>query len=182
MALRSALNAEMKRLKSDAKALEKKRAKLTANIDEQIAANVKKQQMLQEFMEATFGRKQKSKAADESTASGVRRTRKNRRGLKEKILETIRAHPTGVKRAGIISDLRMKADKAGHQYVSNMLSALMKEEMIRSEGRVYFPVTPATASDTNMPSASEGESSAASWTREDTSDSSIQGSGSNSNF
>lgn len=140
MALKSALNAEMKRLKGDAKGLEKKRAEITADIDKKIAENARKQEMLQDFMDATFGAKPKKSASAGTTASGTRRKRRNRKGVKQRVLSVISASSGGIKRNAIIQEIGMaSSDEAGHQYVSNTLRALMDEGQIRNEGRVYYP-------------------------------------------
>ena len=164
MALKSALNAEMKRLKGDAKGLEKKRADLTADIDKKIAENAKKQEMLQAFMDATFGVKPKTSASQETTASGTRRKRRNRKGVKQRVLAAINASSGGIKRNAIIQEIGMSSsDEAGHQYVSNTLRALMDEGQIRNDGRVYYSresgeTSPAvaSASDDSSSESSEG--------------------------
>lgn len=140
MALKSALNAEMKRLKGDAKGLEKKRSSITADIDKKIAENARKQEMLQDFMDATFGAKPKSAASQGETASGTRRKRRNRKGIKQRVLNAINASSGGIKRNAIIQEIGMaSSDDAGHQYVSNTLRTLMDEGQITNSGRVYFP-------------------------------------------
>ena len=140
MALKSALNAEMKRLKGDAKSLEKKRAELTADIDKKIAENASKQEMLQSFMDATFGTKSKTAVSRGKVSGGTRRKRRNRKGVKQRVLEVINNSSGGVKRNAIIQDIGMaSSDEAGHQYVSNTLRALLDEGQIENRGRVYFP-------------------------------------------
>ena len=140
MALKSALNAEMKRLKGDAKTLEKKRAELTADIDKKIAENASKQEMLQSFMDATFGAKPKSAVSQGASSGGTRRKRRNRKGVKQRVLNVINASSGGVKRNVIIQEIGMAAsDDSGHQYVSNTLRALLDEGQIENRGRVYFP-------------------------------------------
>lgn len=140
MALKSALNAEMKRLKGDAKGLEKKRAELTADIDKKIAENVRKQEMLQDFMDATFGAKPKASAARAKAAGGTRRKRKNRKGVKQRVLNVINSSAGGIKRKAIIQEIGMaSSDESGHQYVSNTLRTLLDEGHIQNRGRVYFP-------------------------------------------
>ena len=139
MALKSALNAEMKRLKGDAKGLEKKRAEITADIDRKIAENAKKQEMLQEFMDATFGAKSKASGRKVVPSDGTRRKRKNRKGVKQRVLRVISASSGGIKRNAILQELNMGSDRAGHQYVSNTLRALFDEGQIEKRGRVYFP-------------------------------------------
>lgn len=175
MALKSELNAEMKRLKQDEKALRKKRDQLTADIDGQIAANGARQKIVQDFMDATYGKKEakgngrrgrKPKAQTAGT-SGKRRTRKNRSGLTDKVLATVNASVGGIKRAGIIDALGLSGDKAGHQYVSNILTELRNSNRIRSEGRFYFQaaVSEASSSDSSSDSiatSGEDDSSAAS--------------------
>ncbi|MCY3857406.1 MAG: hypothetical protein OXG25_00670 [Gammaproteobacteria bacterium] len=140
MALKSALNAEMKRLKGDAKALEKKRSELTADIDKKIAENARKQEMLQDFMDATFGAKPKLSTTRGKAPSGTRRKRKNRKGVKQRVLNAINASTAGIKRKAIIEEIGMaSSDESGHQYVSNTLRALLDEGQIENRGRVYFP-------------------------------------------
>ena len=173
MALKSALNAEMKRLKGDAKGLEKKRSDITADIDKKIAENAQKQEMLQAFMDATFGAKPKTSASKETTASGTRRKRRNRKGVKQRVLSVINASSGGIKRNAIIQEIGMaSSDEAGHQYVSNTLRTLMDEGEITNAGRVYFPKVSgeasATVASTNVDSSSE--SSEATPTTEPSSD------------
>lgn len=140
MALKSALNAEMKRLKGDAKGLEKKRAELTADIDKKIAENTRKQEMLQDFMDATFGAKPKAAATRGKASGGTRRKRKNRKGVKQRVLNAINSSADGIKRNAIIQEIGMaSSDESGHQYVSNTLRALLDEGQIENRGRVYFP-------------------------------------------
>ena len=163
MALKSALNAEMKRLKTDAKSLEKKRSSLTAEIDKQIAENSQKQSMLQEFMDATFGVKKKAAAKQAAPSKGKRRKRKNRKDVRPRVLAAINASAGGIKRNAILEALNMASDTAGHQYVSNTLSALFKEGKIAKQGRVYYPVTassaPAAPSSDPAPASSGGAES-----------------------
>lgn len=142
MALKSVLNAELKRLKGEAKQLEKKRDVLTKDIDKKIDDNGKSQQLLQDYMDATFGpRKQKGPGkAKAAEATGGRRKRKSRKGVRNKILEAINGSPAGIKRNGILQKLNMVNDKAGHQYVSNTLRILVDDNQIRAQGRIYFPV------------------------------------------
>lgn len=187
MALKSALNAEMKRLKGDAKSLEKKRAELTADIDKKIAENASKQEMLQSFMDATFGTKPKKVASLSKASGGARRKRKNRKGVKQRVLNVINASSGGIKRNAIIQEIGMAtSDDAGHQYVSNMLRQLMDEEKIRNEGRVYYPKgisgeTRAAAPSAVADSPSESnEGTASSGTTSDESSSSSSGFGSDS--
>ena len=173
MALKSALNAEMKRLKGDAKGLEKKRAEITADIDKKIAENAKKQEMLQDFMDATFGAKPKKSVSRGKTASSTRRKRRNRKGVKQRVLSVINDSSGGIKRNAIIQEIGMaSSDEAGHQYVSNTLRALMDEGQIRNEGRVYFPKRSGeTSADATSPHVeSETESSEGTPTSESSSD------------
>ena len=175
MALKSALNAEMKRLKGDAKSLEKKRAEITADIDRKIAENASKQEMLQSFMDATFGTKPKSPASPVEATGGTRRKRKNRKGVRQRVLRAVSSSSGGIKRNAILEELKIgAADKAGHQYVSNTLRALFDDGLIerRGRGRVYFPkgsgeaqaVTPSDSAD------SEGDNSPESATPDTSSD------------
>ena len=167
MALKSALNAEMKRLKGDAKSLEKKRAEITSDIDKKIAENARKQEMLQDFMDATFGAKPKSSGSRGAAPSGTRRKRRNRKGVKQRVLNAISASSGGIKRNAIIQELNMGSDKAGHQYVSNTLRALFDEGQIEKRGRMYFPkgsgetssVAPSTVVGTQSDSSEETSAS-----------------------
>ena len=156
MALKSALNAEMKRLKGDAKGLEKKRAELTADIDKKIAENARKQEMLQDFMDATFGAKPKAAATRGKATGGTRRKRKNRKGVKQRVLNAINASAAGIKRKAIIQEIGMgSSDESGHQYVSNTLRALLDEGQIENRGRVYFPKSSRSASEVAPSTAAE---------------------------
>ena len=168
MALKSALNAEMKRLKGDAKSLEKKRAELTADIDKKIAENASKQEMLQSFMDATFGAKPKTAVSRGKVSGATRRKRRNRKGVKQRVLDVINNSSGGVKRNAIIQDIGMaSSDEAGHQYVSNTLRALLDEGQIENRGRVYYPkgsgargaVVASTVVDSSSDSTEEAPSS-----------------------
>ena len=139
MALKSSLNAEMKRLKGDAKKLAKKRDEITADIDAKIAENARMQEMLQAFMDASFGAKAKPTVVAKAGSSGKRRKRQNRSGVREGVLDAINNSSGGMKRNAIIAALGMSDDKPGHQYVSNTLRDLFNDGHIEKRGRVYFP-------------------------------------------
>lgn len=156
MALKSALNKEMRRLKNEAKNLERKRAQITENIDEEIAENAQRQDTLQQFMDASFGSKQKTSPARGKSAAGTRRKRQSRKGTKELVLNAINASPGGVKRNAIIQKIGMDAtDEAGHQYVSNMLRQLMDEDKIANVRRMYYPKNSQQETKTELSSASD---------------------------
>ena len=179
MALKSALNAEMKRLKGDAKGLEKKRAELTADIDKKIAENARKQEMLQDFMDATFGAKPKTSVTRGKAASGTRRKRKNRKGVKQRVLSAINASTHGIKRNAIIQEIGMaSSDESGHQYVSNTLRALLDDGQIENRGRVYFPKGSSDSSESapSTVTASPNESSLTTPSSESPSEESSSGS------
>ena len=141
MALKSVLNAEMKRLKGDAKELDAKRARLTAEIDKTIGENSQRQQMLQDFMDATFGRKKKEAKPKDAFAPIRRRKRRDRTDVKPRVLAAVNASHGGMKRNAIIRELDLVNDKAGHQYVSNTLKALVDEVSITAKGRMYYPLS-----------------------------------------
>ena len=176
----------MKRLKSDAKGLEKKRAEITADIDKKIAENASKQEMLQNFMDATFGAKPKTAGSRGKAPGGTRRKRRNRKGVKQRVLNVINASSGGIKRNAIIQEIGMaSSDDAGHQYVSNTLRALLDEAQIENRGRVYFPKgsgeTSAVAPSTVVDSPSDNaEATPSSDTPSDESSSSSTGFGSDS--
>ena len=186
MALKSALNAEMKRLKGDAKSLEKKRAELTAEIDKKIAENAGKQEMLQNFMDATFGAKPKTAVSRGKASGGTRRKRRNRKGVKQRVLNVINASSGGIKRNAIIQEIGMaSSDEAGHQYVSNTLRALLDESRIENRGRVYFPKGSGETSEVASSAVEESpsnsaEGTASSGTSSDEPSSSSSGFGSDS--
>lgn len=167
MALKSELNAEMKRLKQEAKALAQKRDQMTADIDSEIIANEKRQEMLQEFMDATFGkkvakvdgRKTKKASAEKTSDTSKRRTRKNRTGVPRQVLAAINASAGGIKRAAIISALGLGDDKAGHQYVSNVLTTLRNDNQIKSVGRLYFPGDSGDSASSDTAGSDSGSSS-----------------------
>lgn len=187
MALKSELNAEMKRLKKDEKSLRKERDQITADIDSAIAANGERQKILQDFMEATYGKKEskgngrrgRKPKAQKAGASGKRRTRTDRSGLEAKVLATINASVGGIKRAGIIAALGLTEDQAGHQYVSNCLTTFKNTNQVVTKGRFYFPKPSSEASSAGSSAASTDDSSEAGGSSEsDSNESMSSGSGS----
>jgi len=65
------------------------------------------------------------------TGSGARRESK-----REQLLEVIRQHPEGLKRAEILERMGLKGNKSGEMSVSNALTALTKSgQVVRVEGR-----------------------------------------------
>ena len=155
MAIKRELNADMKALKAEARALEAEREKLTEEVNKRIAENEATQTALQAYIDMRFGvkpKKEKKQKIKKETSSG-RRTRKDRSYIRPGVLAAVNSSPQGIRRRGIISSMGIDAsDKAGQQYVSNTLGALVKEGKIKADLRMYFPIGADTSSATSSSS------------------------------
>jgi hypothetical protein len=77
-----------------------------------------------------------AKSGKTSKASGTTSTRTRRGGIRESVLETIKASG-GISRADLLVQLDAKGDKAAEQSISNALANLKKAGTIGSANGVY---------------------------------------------
>ena len=79
-----------------------------------------------------YERAKKGGGAGVSPTGGKRRT-----GVRRNVLEVIKRHRDGLKRAEILEQMKVKGDKRAEQSVSNALSNLKKQGEVRLEDGVY---------------------------------------------
>ena len=144
MPFKRELNAELKRLRDQAKALEKTRAELTKEVDAELQENSEQQEALQSYMTMRFGKQAEKKPTRGRpkkvvARKGVRGKRKDRSDVRPRVLAIIGANIAGIRRKAILAEMGLENDPAGKQYVSNTIRDLRDEGLLRAVGRQYFP-------------------------------------------
>ena len=79
-----------------------------------------------------YERAKKGGAATPARSQGGRRT-----GIRQNVLDVIKGHRGGIKRAEILEKMGAKGDKRAEQSISNALSNLKKQGQIRLEDGAY---------------------------------------------
>lgn len=67
-------------------------------------------------------------------------TAKRRTGVRQEVLDTIKAAPEGMSRADLLEKMGAKGDKSAEQSISNALAALKKNNSITADDGVYKAV------------------------------------------
>ena len=93
------------------------------------------QKIEQEFAAVDAYERAKKGGGAAPAGSGSRR----RTGIRQNVLEVIKRHRNGIKRADILEEMSVKGDKRAEQSISNALSNLKKQGQIRLEDGAYSP-------------------------------------------
>ena len=79
-----------------------------------------------------YERTRKGQGAAPAASTGKRRT-----GVRQEVLDTIKRHPNGIRRADLLEEMGAKGDKRAEQSVSNALANLKKQGQVTLEEGVY---------------------------------------------
>lgn len=121
MSLEKAMAEERARLNAEIKVFQDEKA----NIESKIAGLKKELKAIDAYERAKSG----------ATAT----TAKRRPGIRNDVLDTIKANPDGISPSDIMEKLGVKGDTAGQRAVSNALQNLKKAGTVISEDGTYKP-------------------------------------------
>ena len=113
-----------------------------AKITEQLA-HITAQRAELNSQEAELTKQLKAIDAYETVMSGkapvakTATTRIKRGGVKDAVLNVIKAHPQGIKRGDIIEQLGLKGQKGKEQSVSNVLATLKNSATVTADAGLY---------------------------------------------